>query len=172
MSISGAAGHQGGNPTATGGAEDTNPPPELFNHNETMKIDEIKTLRATGNRLRTLRPKFLEAISDSRCDKHGMQFGGDDRFSVFSTKVFLDCHTGYYGNSSCSTMGSIDNALASQLLNRALNKHMVLILETMADFADQLAYKLTADAEAELSKMQALIDEVKGMKLYAEGAAV
>ncbi len=126
-----------------------------------MKIDEIRTAKRTSKALREIRPRFLEKIKDSSCDKHGMAFGGDDRFSVFKVAVFLDCHTGYYGNSSCSTMASVDTPTATRLLNKALNKHMVLILETMADFADSEASSLTADAEKELAEMQALIDSVK-----------
>jgi hypothetical protein len=58
-------------------------------------------------------------------------------------------------------MGSVDNTTATRLLNKALNKHMVIILEAMADFADSEALALTAEAEKELANMQALIDSVK-----------
>ena len=126
-----------------------------------MKIDEIRTLKNASSLLRNLRPRYLEKIKDSSCDKYEMKFGGDDRFSVFKTTVFLDCHLGYYGNSSCSRMGSVDEKLANSLLNRALNKHMTLILETMADFAASDAAKLVGDAESELNAMQILIDSVK-----------
>ena len=129
-----------------------------------MKIDEIKTLKRAGEFLRSLRPRFLEKIRDSSCDKYEMKFGGDSRFAVFKANIFLDCHTGYYGNSSCSSMGNVDEKLATSLLNRALNNHIVLILETMADIAASDAASLTTQAETELAAMQALIDSVKQEK--------
>ena len=126
-----------------------------------MKIDDIRKLKSASETLRNLRPAYLKEIQDSSCDKHAMKFGGDDRFSVFKCTIFLDCHTGYYGNSSCYTKASIDNGLAQSLLNRALNQHMSLILETMADIAAKDASSLTEQAEKELASMQALIDSVK-----------
>jgi hypothetical protein len=124
-------------------------------------IEKIKTLRRASHLLATLRPKYLEKIKDSSCDKHDMKFGGDDRFSVFKCTVFLDCHTGYYGNSSCSSMGGVDNVIAQELLNRALNKMMPQVLEEMAKQADLAAQKLTIDAQAEIDSLQAEIDAAK-----------
>jgi hypothetical protein len=126
-----------------------------------MKIDEIRTLKNAGQTLATLRPSYLKEIQDSSCDKHDMKFGGDSRFSVFQCTIFLDCHTGYYGNSSGYTKGSVDSKLATTLLNYALNKHMDLILNTMAEAAMNKAAGLTAEAEKEIQTMQALIDSVK-----------
>lgn len=124
-------------------------------------FDQIKTLKRSSDFLRNLRPKYLEKIKEPSCDKHEMKFGGDDRFSVFSAKVFLDCHTGYYGNSSCSTMGSIDNKLAEALLNRVLNKMMPEILTAMADEALKSAQALVDKAEEEVAAMQAQIESIK-----------
>lgn len=126
-----------------------------------MKIDEIRKLKNASTLLKNLYPNYREKIKDSSCDKYALKFGGDDRFSVFKATVFLDCHIGYYGNSSCSRMGDLDNTLASSLLNRALNRHMVLILETMAEFAAEDASELVVKAEEELASLQSLIDSVK-----------
>lgn len=130
----------------------------------TTTIETIRAYKQAANTLKTLRPKYIEEIKDSRCDKYDMKFGGDDRFSVFKCTVFLDCHTGYYGNSSCSTKGSVDSKLAGELLNAALNKHMELILNTMAEIAEKHATKLTGKAEEEIAQLQSLIDSVKAPK--------
>lgn len=127
----------------------------------TETIESIRTFKRTASTLRNLRPTYLEKIKDSSCDKHDMKFGGDDRFSVFKCTVFLDCHTGYYGNSSCSSLAGVDSAMASKLLNSALNKHMDLILNTMAEIADKHATTLAGKAEEELAALQALINSVK-----------
>lgn len=122
-------------------------------------IQEIKKLNATAKTLSSLCDKFFNVIKDTSCDKHSLKFGGDDRFSVFSTKVFLDCHTGYYGNSSCSTFASVENTLAQRLLNAALNKNMRLILADMADFAKKEAAELTGKAKKELEELSKLIED-------------
>jgi hypothetical protein len=127
----------------------------------TATIDSIRAFKRASDTLKNLRAKYLEAIKKEHCDKYAMKFGGDDRFSVFKCTVFLDCHTGYYGNSSCSSLGSVDSALAPKLLNAALNKHMNLILSTMAEIAEEQASKLTEKAEAEIAELQALIDSAK-----------
>lgn len=124
-----------------------------------QNINDITKLNASAKLLSELRPKFLEAIKKDSCDKHNMAFGGDDRFSVFSVKVFLDCHTGYYGNSSCSSMGSIDSAIAQRLLNKALNSMMPQVLEAMAKAAREEAATLTAAAQKEIDALQALINQ-------------
>ena len=126
-----------------------------------MKIDEIRSLKNTANKLRGIIPTYAEKIKDSSCDKHALQFGGDDRFSVFKATVFLDCHTGYYGNSSCSSLTRIDNEIAQSLLNKALNRHMDLILKTMAEFAEKAAANLIEGAEKEIAAMQELINSAK-----------
>ena len=126
-----------------------------------MKIDEIRSLKNTADKLRGIIPRYTEKIKDSSCDKHALQFGGDDRFSVFKATVFLDCHTGYYGNSSCSTLVSIDSKTAQSLLNKALNRHMAIILETMAEFAEKAASARIIEAEKEIAEMQEIINSVK-----------
>lgn len=125
----------------------------------TQNIDKIKLLNSAAKTLSTLVDKFSETIKDPRCDKHELKFGGDDRFSVFSTKVSLDCHTGYYGNSSCSTFASVDSKLAQQLLNYALNRNMRAILADMAEAAKKEASKLEGAAKEELEHMRKMIEE-------------
>jgi len=124
-------------------------------------IARIKELNRISKDLSTLMPKYSESVAAPSCDKHNLAFGGDSRFSVFNTNVFLDCHTGYYGNSSCSTYMNVDNVIASRLLDKALNKNMKLILDDMAKFAFQEAAELTVEAEKELAEMQKSIDEAK-----------
>lgn len=124
-------------------------------------IQKIQELKTASRKLANLRSSYLEKVEAPSCDKYNMEFGGDSRFSVFSCKVFLDCHTGYYGNSGCSTLASVDSSLASELLNKAMNKHMNLILATMAEMATKKASTLTKDAEKEIASYQKIIDAMK-----------
>lgn len=125
----------------------------------TQNIEKIKQLNAASKTLSTLVDKYMEKIKDSSCDKHALKFGGDDRFSVFSAKVFLDCHTGYYGSSSCSTFANVDSKLAQQLLDYSLNKNMRAILADMAEAAKKEASKLEGAAKEELEQMRKMIEE-------------
>lgn len=125
----------------------------------TENIDKIKQLNAASKTLSTLVDSYNEKIKEPSCDKYALEFGGDDRFSVFSAKVFLDCHTGYYGNSSCSRFASVDSKLAESLLNWALNKNMRLILNDMAECAKKKAAQLEDAARKELEEMAKMIEE-------------
>lgn len=123
-------------------------------------IQEIKQLKLDAIRLETLFDKHLERIKDTSCDKHGIQFGGDSRFAVFSTQVFLDCHTGYYGNSNCGSPFSIDSKKASQWLNKYLNANMRNVLAGMAKYARQEAMALEGKAREEIEAANKLLNEL------------
>ena len=125
----------------------------------TQNIDKIKLLNSAAKTLLTLVDKYHDKIKEPSCDKYELKFGGDDRFSVFSAKVFLDCHTGYYGNSSCSTFVNVDSKLAQELLNYALNKNMRVIFADMAECAKRQSVKLEGDAKKELEDMRKMIED-------------
>lgn len=125
----------------------------------TQNIDKIKLLNSASKTLSTLVDKYHEKIKEPSCDKYELKFGGDDRFCVFSAKVFLDCHTGYYGNSSCSTFANVDSKLAQALLDYALNKNMRTILADMAECAKKEASTLEGAAKEELEQMKRMIEE-------------
>jgi len=99
------------------------------------KLDEVRNLLDTAKRLEGIVPKYREAISDSRCDKHNLTFAAGSDMSVFLVQVGLTCYTGYYGNSGCSTMTSVDKGLAQKYLVGALNLRLESILKDMAMLA-------------------------------------
>lgn len=123
-------------------------------------LKRAKVLLETSHKLKNLIPNHFERIESPSCDKYDLKFGGDDRFAVFKCTVFLDCHHGYYGNSSCSCPVSIDNTDAQNLLNRALNKHMQPILDTMAAFAREDAVKMKGEIQKELDAAAELMDSI------------
>ena len=127
------------------------------------QMEKIKRLLTNADAVGNLRGKYLEKTSATSCDKHGMKFGGDSRFSVFSCKVFLDCHTGYYGSSSCSTLATVDHEFAEKYLNAALNEHMDLILKTMAKHARFDAANMKEQAEQEIRAAKDVLDSIDFM---------
>lgn len=127
----------------------------------TDHIKQIQQLTRDAKTIGNLRESYLAEIKQDNCDKYEMKFGGDDRFASFSCKVFLDCHTGYYGNSSCSRKGSIDASSAQMALNYALNKNMNLILQDMAEAMKKKAASLVEKAQAEIDAMTKAITEAQ-----------
>jgi len=127
------------------------------------RLKEAKKKIENSKKLRTLIGRYEEVTNPSRCDKHALTFGGDSRFSVFSIPIFLDCHTGYYGDSNCSTLTSIDNGLAEKAMNAALNKNMALILSSMSDFLDEEAKAVVVSAKKELMEANSFLDEVSNL---------
>jgi len=123
------------------------------------KVKQLKNLVNAAKSLKTLAVDYGEVIKDSRCDKHAFCFGGDDRFAVFSTKIFLDCHTGYYGNSSCSTFRSIPNDIAQRALNKVLNRNRNRILDEMAEAIMDEARAAHGAAKQELQSFTQALEE-------------
>ena len=126
-----------------------------------QKLKEIKDLLRAAQ-IKDLYESFNKTIAEKpNIDKFGLMFGGDNRFSVFACSVFLDCHTGYYGNSSCSTYFNVDSKLAQEALNHYLNDNLDEVLAGMGEYLENKAAKLVGQAEKELAEQQAILDAIK-----------
>lgn len=128
------------------------------------ELENIKNLLRTANILSTLSEKYQEEIKDSKCDKHDFGFGGDNRFAIFSFTVCLCGYTGYYGNSGCSTLATVDNREASRFLHKYLNKNRDRILSEMAEYARAEAAEKRDKAMAELESALNLINSLEEIK--------
>ena len=124
-------------------------------------VRNIEKLMENSKKLHALEGKYKINIDDPRCDKFGFAFGGDSRFSVFSFSLFLDCHTGHFGNSSCSTLMSLDSDIVEKHFNIYLNKHKSKILQEVADSISIEASSLADEAVKELAER---MDKIKGFK--------
>lgn len=126
-------------------------------------IDKLKSLRRFAKAAHNFWPQYAKRISDPSCDKHDARFCGDSRFVVFKVKdVHFSAHTGYYGNSDCSTFGSgFDAEHVQTYFVKALNALKKDIFTKMADFAEADAAQLADAAEQELQQLQALVEEAR-----------
>jgi len=116
-------------------------------------LKEIQQKMKTADGIKSIKQKHAELCSEPRCDKHGIGFGVDNRFSVFSANIAFSAYTGYYGSSGCSTQSNgIDSDIASKALYRAISKHEDLIIETMAELIAEDAEKMVNDAKAEINE--------------------
>jgi len=129
---------------------------------KTETLTEIQSLRnaakATANFWPMWREKYLP---DSRCDKKRATFiGPDDRFASFSFKLMFDAHAGYYGNSNCSTIFHLDNALAQKYFTKAIQEMAAPLFERAAELMLEDAAALADKAKEEISALQAMLADV------------
>jgi len=127
-----------------------------------MKIlQEVKVLNGVAEKLATFKDRYIKETKESRCDKYERKFNGDSRFSVFSVKANLCCHTGYYGSSSCSTFSSIDNTIAQKHFSKYLNKNMDEIISWMSESIAEEAASLTNEARKELEENMEFLKSIE-----------
>lgn len=124
---------------------------------KTETIDEIKGLLDAAKRLRNILPDYTKCIADPNCDKHDLSFTMGKDSTIFQATANLSGYRGYYGNSSCSPLASIQQPIAQKYLVRALNKNMELILNTMAELVEADAAKLKEAAQKELDTLNEMV---------------
>ncbi len=128
-----------------------------------MKSDDYLKLEQTIGQLRHAVDIFAEATSDENCDKKGVGFNKDSRFSAFKTTVTFDSWRGYYGNSGCSTVIHFADVKAVEdAFDKYLNLHWSEIFRTMADMLEKEAQetkaKYIAELEAELARVKSTVN--------------
>lgn len=113
------------------------------------------TLNLEGSKLlrRTL-AAYWETIQKPNCDKFGLGFNLDSRFSAAKMILSLDSWTGYYGDSGCSTavhIGQSSQEFQSALLS-VLNQMLPQLLEKVAQEMENRARKDVGIKIEELEK--------------------
>lgn len=129
---------------------------------KTEVIEKLKTTRSTASGLRGFFAAYKKKTSEPSCDKYDASFNSDDRFCVFSRKIFFSSYAGYYGNSGCSTFGAgINPDIAGDAFVRWLNANKDHVFSGMAEIIEKDARDLADKAQQELDKLQSLIDSAK-----------
>lgn len=121
-------------------------------------MDRIKSLRSTAAALDGFHVDYaVNYAPDKNCDKKGYGFNRDDRFSAFKLSISFDSWRGYYGNSGCSRILSVDSSTASLFIVKALEAHQREIFATAARLMREEAASLTGKASEELAKLQEML---------------
>ncbi len=117
-----------------------------------MKVDKVKNLLKTANEAETVFDRYKEATNESRCDKHGLGFNLDSRFSSAKITLSIDSWTGYYGNSGCGVFFRITDkeVFEKHLLKVIQSKFKSIIQET----ADSIRNEATELKEKALKELQ------------------
>ena len=96
-------------------------------------LAKVKILINDGNILKNYHKIFAEETNSSKCDKKGMGFNTDQRFSAFGCGIHFDSWKGYYGDSSCSRVISFsDSAEVSEAFIRYIKANETEIINWMA----------------------------------------
>ena len=124
-------------------------------------FEKVKQLNNQAMVFETFWQQYKERTSQSQCDKFSAAFNSDGRWAHWRMEIFFDAHTGNYGNSSCSSFGSINGELAKEYFPRALNCMKEQIFQKMSELMKKDAMKSVSEAEREIEAMQKLLNEVK-----------
>lgn len=114
-------------------------------------VYDYKQVKRTVQQLRTVSESFHEATKDSRCDKKGIGFCRDSRFSAFQLHVSFDAWKGYYGNNGCSNaIGFDDVEVVKAAFVDYLNRNYAAIFNAMAASIEKGNEERRSKAIAEL----------------------
>lgn len=125
---------------------------------DAQTFEKIKKLLRHAESLSGFWGRYREKISEQSCDKHRAGFNVDGRFSGFKVALSFDNLTGYYGNSSCSTLMTLPSEDVAPFITRAINLHCETIFDTAARLMREEAATLKDKAAAEVAAMQATLD--------------
>src|SRR5690554_2868742 len=111
-------------------------------------VEKIEKTLRTANSIINGINKYKQEIKDSRCDKYGMGFNKDNRFSTAKITISVDSWTGYYGDSGCSNSLNItDVKIFSEQFVKVLNDNFDMLMLETANRIKNDALKYQNDAE-------------------------
>ncbi len=121
------------------------------------KLDEAKNLFDNAKKIRGFIVSFKEKIKESSIDKKSLNFkkGRSDRFVSVDLPMYLECYTGYYGNSGCSTerLTNIQQEVQEAYVEWC-NENMQMILDGIADKLESKAHQTKEKVKKELELAQ------------------
>lgn len=99
--------------------------------------------------------------NNSSCDKLGFGFSRDDKYGACSgLTIHVSSHKGFYGNSGCTTIFSLNKDIFNEYLLKVLNKNFTDIMRDVSALISSDAALLKQDALLELN---GLIDEINSL---------
>lgn len=125
------------------------------------EVLKVKQMLQTAKEAETVIDRYKNATSAPSCDKHGLGFNLDSRFSSAKVTLSIDSWTGYYGNSGCGTFFTITDreVFEKHLLKVLKSKFQAIILETsksIKEEASQMKEKALKELEDNLNLINSL----------------
>lgn len=133
-----------------------------------VSFDKMKALFNVSKTVREFIPKYKDMLQDKgNVDKHALVFrnGNSDRFNSAKFSFYLESYYGYYGRSSCYTRdlhSGIDSSTFNQAVVNFLNKNKQMFFDGVSAELEIMAQDMLAEAESEVAKLNAALQEVKG----------
>ena len=122
---------------------------------------KIRDLYSDAIQLKNHMTIFAEQTKQTKCDKKGIGFNKDSRFSAFSAKLSFDSWRGFYGDSYCSdVIQLIDPETASKSLVKYAELHQKEILDFIHDDLMQQAITLKNKAIDEMEEEKSFINSI------------
>jgi len=126
-------------------------------------LEKVKVLITDGNILKNYREIFADKTKAKNCDKKGMGFDTDQRFSAFSCSIHFDSWQGYYGDSGCSRVISFeDSKEVSISFIKYLKGHESEIFDWMAKDILKKASDLKEKALLEIEEDIKILESIGG----------
>lgn len=122
---------------------------------------ELQRLQSNAEKASTFWEKYEEVTSRAQIDKYRAGFGVDGRNPSFAVKTLFSSYTGTYGNSSVHRFDSFDRELLEKYMVLAMNELSKDLFSKAGELMRKDAEKLLEKARAEVSAMQAALDEVE-----------
>jgi len=125
-------------------------------------LQKIKRIIETSRKLREKLDGWNNIISENSCDKYGLGFNKDSRFSSTKISLSVDSWVGYYGNSGCSTYLQIQDqeSFKKAFISVLNDKFRMLLLETCAKM-EMDAKSYIDKAREEIRENLKVIDEIE-----------
>jgi len=123
--------------------------------------EKIKNLYTDAMQLKDRMSIFAEQTKKTNCDKKGIGFNKDRRYSAFSVNLSFDSWRGFYGDSGCSrVIRLIDPETVGKSLVKYARLHQTEILDFIhADLINQ-AVELKNKALDEMEKEKSFINSI------------
>lgn len=100
-----------------------------------------------------------ELRSNSDCDKLGFGFSKTNKYCACEClPVYVSSYRGFYGNSGCTTIISLDNDIFNDYLMKVLNKNFTKIMQEVSSLISSDANILKDEAIKELTELIKDID--------------
>jgi hypothetical protein len=122
--------------------------------------EKFLRLEHTVKQLRGATELYTKTVAPATCDKHGIGFNKDNRFTAFEVSVRFSSWAGWYGSSSCSSVISFsDPDAVKNAFIKYLNSNWQQIFDALADIIEKESIesknKYIADLKNELERLEA-----------------
>jgi hypothetical protein len=125
---------------------------------DNSELAAYKTMQHTAASLRAVADKYRARSSQPECDKYGIGFNVDDRFSVFRVALTFCNWFGYYGSSGCTPHIYLgDGNTVKRYFLRWLNENYQMIFDAMAAAIEKDS---VAMAKAAAHELEGVLDEL------------